>query len=459
MRRYRTPLLRYCRRFGLSDARAEDVLQQSLLNAWLALRTRAEVQELRPWLYRIVHNAALNALRAERVRGEPLAPDAHAEQERIVARRCSAGSELDDAVVAHDVLAGVAALPDMQREVIVRAAIAGDSYDEVAGALGISDGAVRGLLHRARANLRTAVAALTPPPLVVSALTALRRNAATAARVGQGGGTNFATLASRGSLAAIAAGAAIAGASIAPSSGTRHPHHRQTPSHVVTPARNSARDTISDARTAAKPAARAKARRATTTSTKRGHTHTTIANAGVPAGDSHSSAPRGVSDSGSSGTAGTEAAAAGASQRTSPVSGSHAASQDSGASVTTGAGNVSVGTGSSATHVSASADGASVNVGSEAGTTSASVSTPIASARASVTPATGSVSASASTPVGSVSAGVDLSEGSVSATVAPTQSSPTTVEVNVPGTVEGVLGTTSKTVEGVGGLVGSLLHP
>ncbi|MHB1469184.1 MAG: RNA polymerase sigma factor, partial [Solirubrobacteraceae bacterium] len=169
VRRYRTPLARYCRRFSLPEARAEDVLQQSFLNAWLALRAGAEVHELRPWLYRIVHNAALNSLRAERVRGEPLALDAlNGEQQGVVARRCAHGAELEDVVIARDVLASMAALPEMQREVIVRAAVRGDSYDEVAGALGLTDGAVRGLLHRARASLRAAVSGLAPPPFLLS---------------------------------------------------------------------------------------------------------------------------------------------------------------------------------------------------------------------------------------------------------------------------------------------------
>jgi len=58
--RYRRPLHAYCRRF-LPEARAEDAVQQAFLNAWNAVRTGSEVRELRPWLYRITHNAALNA--------------------------------------------------------------------------------------------------------------------------------------------------------------------------------------------------------------------------------------------------------------------------------------------------------------------------------------------------------------------------------------------------------------
>ena len=54
----------------------------------------------------------------------------------------------------------------MQRDAILLSAIDGRSHEEVASALGISSGAVRGLLYRARATLRSAAAAFTPGPLI-----------------------------------------------------------------------------------------------------------------------------------------------------------------------------------------------------------------------------------------------------------------------------------------------------
>src|SRR4051794_21233435 len=61
--RYRRPLQRYLRQL-LSEALAEDVLQATFVRAWQALRAGTEVRDLRPWLYRIAHNQALNTLRA-----------------------------------------------------------------------------------------------------------------------------------------------------------------------------------------------------------------------------------------------------------------------------------------------------------------------------------------------------------------------------------------------------------
>src|SRR5688572_15480305 len=61
--RYRRPLQGYCRRLLLPAEAAEDVVQQAFLNTWQALQRGTEVRDLRAWLYRVTHNAALNSLR------------------------------------------------------------------------------------------------------------------------------------------------------------------------------------------------------------------------------------------------------------------------------------------------------------------------------------------------------------------------------------------------------------
>jgi RNA polymerase sigma factor (sigma-70 family) len=156
--RYRRPLLNYCRRLPLPEARAEDVLQQALLKTWIALHQGADVRDIKAWLYRVVHNTAVNAVR-----------DAAHDRERLAdptLRADTGQADLERGLVLREALAEVAALPSLQREVIVRTAVGGHSHEQVASDLGITDGAVRGLLYRARATLRTAVTALTPPPLL-----------------------------------------------------------------------------------------------------------------------------------------------------------------------------------------------------------------------------------------------------------------------------------------------------
>jgi RNA polymerase sigma factor (sigma-70 family) len=219
--RYRRPLLGYCRRMGLSESRAEDVLQQSLLKAWLALQAGTSVRELRAWLYRIVHNTAVNAIRN--------APEDRASVTEAPSQELAAAeSELERRIAARQALSDVAALPPMQREAILLSAVDGRSHEEVASALGITNGAVRGLLYRARASLRAAAAVFVPGPLIDWASGGATRLGPTAARLaelsGSGGGDAGSALLK--GVAVAVAGAVAAGAVIGPLHRQRAPAHR-----------------------------------------------------------------------------------------------------------------------------------------------------------------------------------------------------------------------------------------
>ncbi len=222
--RYRPPLLRYCRRLCIPDSRAEDVVQQSLLQAWSALRRGAAVRELRPWLYRIAHNTAVNLTRDSARDGSGAALDLDSvsgEHSAVVLDPDLAGG-----LHLRDALTDMAALPDLQREVIFRTALAGHSHQEVATALGITDGAVRGLLFRARATLRAAITAITPPPLIAW-ISGPGQGVATErlTEIAAGGGLGAGILA-KGALALLAAGTLITGAAIvhSPPAARRHLH-------------------------------------------------------------------------------------------------------------------------------------------------------------------------------------------------------------------------------------------
>lgn len=77
-----------------------------------------------------------------------------------------ADQEVERRLEVRDALAGLASLSEMQRQVMLSTALEGRSHGEIADTLGLSHGAVRGLIFRARATLRAAAAALTPSPLL-----------------------------------------------------------------------------------------------------------------------------------------------------------------------------------------------------------------------------------------------------------------------------------------------------
>ncbi len=233
VQRYRKPLLGYCRRLRLEDARAEDIVQLALLKTWIAVREGSEVRELKAWLYRVVHNTAVNAMRDSAHDGEPLADPMLGS----TSHPHTDDSQFDRRLAMREALAEVAALPPLQREVIVRTAVGGDSHEQVASDLGITNGAVRGLLYRARTTLRTGITALTPPPLLGwlvgrsdqggPAPERLAELAGGGGAVGVGGVAGVSGLLLKGGAVALTVGTVITGATVVHlSASTPHRRHR-----------------------------------------------------------------------------------------------------------------------------------------------------------------------------------------------------------------------------------------
>ncbi len=202
--RYRRPLLRHARRL-VSEARAEEAVQQALVAAWTALQRGDDVRHLSGWLHRIVHNAALNALRGER--------DDYAELREWVEATGAPEDELERRELLRETLANLRALPERQREALLRVAVDGVSADEVGRALGLTEGAVRQLLYRARTALRAAATALTPMP-VASWLARAEPLTARIAEAAGAGSAGLGTVLAKTGVVVVAAGGAAAGPAV-----------------------------------------------------------------------------------------------------------------------------------------------------------------------------------------------------------------------------------------------------
>jgi RNA polymerase sigma factor (sigma-70 family) len=155
VQRYRRPLLGFARHLaGSGDA--EDLVQQTFTSALAAMRTGVEVRHLRGWLYQILRHASTQASKRAPVPAELGPAD-------LVTPSAQQAAEVR--MLTAEALAALAQLPARQHQAMVATAIHGQSRAEVAQLLGLSEGAVRQLVHRAREALRTAVTAITPYPL------------------------------------------------------------------------------------------------------------------------------------------------------------------------------------------------------------------------------------------------------------------------------------------------------
>jgi RNA polymerase sigma factor (sigma-70 family) len=235
VQRYRKALLAYCSRLLLRPTRAEDAVQQALLQAWMSLQQGTEVHNAKAWLYRIVHNTALNNARSSGYD--------YAELSESLQGSDAPEADLARRTTVRETLAGIAALPTLQREALLRTAVDGQSHEQVAATLGLTDGAVRGLVYRARVTLRAAATAITPLPLVSWAAQAGRRDAPLGQRLAElGAGSGSVGLAgalAKGGAVVAAAGVVVAGVPAVQSRLHAHPPRAKAAISVDSPIRAS----------------------------------------------------------------------------------------------------------------------------------------------------------------------------------------------------------------------------
>ncbi len=126
---------------------AEDVAQDAYLRAYRSLRKFRGEARFETWLYRIVANVAMTHLR-RRGRFGDLLPEG---QEPVLEQQVQ---DPDDSLGDAEVSRALASLPDGQRVVVVLKDVYGFSCQEIGDRIGISEGAVKVRLHRARRRLR-----------------------------------------------------------------------------------------------------------------------------------------------------------------------------------------------------------------------------------------------------------------------------------------------------------------
>jgi RNA polymerase sigma factor (sigma-70 family) len=168
----RPELHRYCARLMGSVIDGEDVVQDALLRAYAALPELAQTTPLRPWLFRIGHNRALDLLRGRAVRtAEPMdaAPDI----------ADPASPDPMDALMRQEAVntavSRFAELPIPQRSVVILKDVLDETLAEIAALLDLTIDAVKGHLARGRARLREINAEATTLPEVRTASEAVRR--------------------------------------------------------------------------------------------------------------------------------------------------------------------------------------------------------------------------------------------------------------------------------------------
>jgi RNA polymerase sigma-70 factor (ECF subfamily) len=138
--------LRVCRDRG----QAEDLVQETFLQAWRSFHRFELGTNLRAWLYKILFNVYYSGLRRERLKLVPV--------EETIAETIAYDPPAPQHLTEEDVLAALERLPRDFQVPVVLSDVEELTYREIADALQIPIGTVMSRLHRGRKLLRMELA-------------------------------------------------------------------------------------------------------------------------------------------------------------------------------------------------------------------------------------------------------------------------------------------------------------
>jgi RNA polymerase sigma-70 factor (ECF subfamily) len=163
VRRYERELYGYLRRYLGDASLAEDVFQNTFVQLFVKIDQYEAGRPVRPWLYTIATNQAIDALRRngrhqavslDQQREEGLDGDIHSLLETLEGRGPGPLDLAQGTERRERVRASVDRLPEFLRQVLILAYYQGLKYREIAEVLDIPVGTVKSRLHAALVKLQ-----------------------------------------------------------------------------------------------------------------------------------------------------------------------------------------------------------------------------------------------------------------------------------------------------------------
>ena len=142
-----------------NEAEAEDVLQETFMNAFKAIDSFEGRSGLGTWLYRIAYNASMMRLRRNEPHTVSVDESLDGDGQYMIPQQlfdwcCLLEKDFEGDEVRDELEKAISELPESLRVVFMLRELEGLSTAETAAALDISEGAVKVRLHRARLWLR-----------------------------------------------------------------------------------------------------------------------------------------------------------------------------------------------------------------------------------------------------------------------------------------------------------------
>lgn len=141
---------------GGDEARAEDLVQETMLRAWRSWDTYEVGTNCRAWLMKILRNLFINEFRQQQNRPDPVDFD-EVQESPVWSQLKDEGpaDEFFDGIIDDEVVRVIESLDDEFRVTLVLSDLEGMSYEEIADQLGVPEGTVKSRLYRARRRLQS----------------------------------------------------------------------------------------------------------------------------------------------------------------------------------------------------------------------------------------------------------------------------------------------------------------
>jgi RNA polymerase sigma-70 factor (ECF subfamily) len=173
-------LYRHAFRMSGNHADAEDLVQETVMKAYVGFESFRHGSNLKAWLFRILTNEYINRYRQKRRQPVQYSTEHITDQYLTLANARSAASTLHSAedhalelLPNNEIRAAMQALPPQFREVVYYADVEGLRYREIAALTNSPHGTVMSRLHRGRKQLRTlldgGIGHVRPEPLPATA--------------------------------------------------------------------------------------------------------------------------------------------------------------------------------------------------------------------------------------------------------------------------------------------------
>jgi RNA polymerase sigma-70 factor (ECF subfamily) len=146
---------------GSAD-RTEDLLQETYLLACRSIRRLIDPAGFRPWLLSIAHNVLIDSLRKD-ARRKRLASGSESSLLAMHAKGLSPIELAERNEIRQRVLAILRSMPEEYRLPLSLRYLAGADYETIGEQLGLTNGSLRGLLHRGLKMFRDRL----PPDLAI----------------------------------------------------------------------------------------------------------------------------------------------------------------------------------------------------------------------------------------------------------------------------------------------------